>query len=38
MRYTAHCVQAFFGKKLKIGGNIMLSQKLEILFKQQAKL
>ena len=31
-------VQAFFGKKLKISGNIMLSQKLGQLFQAKAKL
>ena len=30
--------KAFFSKKLKISGNIMLSQKLEVLFKKRAKL
>lgn len=32
------CSQAFFSGKLKVRGNIMLSQKLEVILKDYAKL
>lgn len=35
---TPFCFQAFFSGKLKVKGNIMLSQKLEVILKDYAKL
>eukprot|EP00054_Salpingoeca_dolichothecata_P007759 m.44495 g.44495 ORF g.44495 m.44495 type:complete len:242 (-) comp17271_c1_seq1:51-776(-) len=33
-----NAMKAFMGGKLKIGGNLMMAQKLEVLFKQKSKL